>query len=169
MSRFVFWDTSAFLTLVNMRDTLHEQAVAVSKALAGESAHLLTTDAVLTEIANGLSKVSQRQLAHRIIVMVQQSVVLRKAEIVQINAEIWQRGWQLYGARFDKEWGLTDCMSFVVMQDKGVFEAFTFDSHFEQAGFVRLMRPNSSLHLLIEAMVCTNSPSYPSEKACSAF
>lgn len=141
MNRVVFWDTSAFLALANRRDALHHQAVAVSQNLARERAHLLTTDAVLTELANGLSKVGQRQVAQRTVSMMQQSVTYHAAEVVHIDAELWQRGWQLYCARPDKEWGLTDCLSFVVMQEKGVFEAFTADHHFEQAGFVRLLRP----------------------------
>lgn len=140
MSRIVFWDTSAFLALANTRDALHGQAVAVSQSLARENAQLLTTDAVLTELANGLSKVGQRQLAQRTVKMVYQSVPLRVAEVVHIDAEFWQRGWQLYCARPDKEWGLTDCLSFVVMQENEVFEAFTADHHFEQAGFIRLLR-----------------------------
>ena len=141
MSRVVFWDTSAFLALVNTHDALHRQAVAVSQSLARASAHLLTTDAVLTEIANGLSKVGQRQLAHRVVRMIQQSVRVNAAEVIHVDADLWQRGWQLYCARPDKEWGLTDCLSFVVMQERGIFEAFTADHHFEQAGFIRLLRP----------------------------
>ena len=57
----------------------------------------------------------------------------------RIDPALWQRGWQLYCARPDKEWGLTDCLSFVVMQEQGVFDAFTADHHFEQAGFIRLL------------------------------
>lgn len=141
MSRVVFWDTSAFLALVNTHDALHRQAVAVSQPLARASAHLLTTDAVLTEIANGLSKVGQRQLAQRIVSMIQQSVPANAAAVIHVDADLWQRGWQLYCARPDKEWGLTDCLSFVVMQERGILEAFTADHHFEQAGFIRLLRP----------------------------
>ncbi|MCB0105115.1 MAG: PIN domain-containing protein [Caldilineaceae bacterium] len=137
----MFWDTSAFLALVNARDELYSQAVTVSRNLAHEKAHLLTTDAVLTEIANGLSKVGHRPLAQRVVNMVRQSVKLQTAEVVHIDTTLWQRGWQFYCARPDKEWGLTDCLSFVVMQDKGVFESFTADHHFEQAGFIRLLQP----------------------------
>ena len=141
MNQLVFWDTAAFLALANVRDILHVQAVAVSRALAQDRARLLTTDAVLTEVANGLSKVGQRQLAQRIITMVQQSVRLQAAEVIHIDDLLWQRGWHLYCARSDKEWGLTDCLSFVIMQDSSVFEAFTADHHFEQVGFVRLLQP----------------------------
>jgi hypothetical protein len=50
------------------------------------------------------------------------------------------RGLALYAARPDKEWSLTDCVSFLVMQDHGVTEALTADHHFEQAGFVALLK-----------------------------
>ena len=101
---------------------------------------MLTTDAVLTEVANGLSRVGHRLLAQRIITLVQQSVALDTAELIHINADLWQRGWQLYTSRPDKEWGLTDSFSFIVMQEYAIAEAFTADHHFEQAGFVRLLR-----------------------------
>ena len=142
MSRTVFWDTAAFLALANTRDALHTQAVIVSRSLASEKARLLTTDAVLTELANGLSKVDQRQLAQRTITMVQQSALLNVAEVIHVTPELWQRGWQLYCSRLDKAWGLTDCLSFTVMQEQDVHEAFTADHHFEQAGFICLLRPD---------------------------
>jgi predicted nucleic acid-binding protein len=40
----------------------------------------------------------------------------------------------------DKEWGLTDCISFVVMQEQGLTDALTADHHFEQAGFTILLK-----------------------------
>ncbi|MCE7983896.1 MAG: hypothetical protein DYG89_22205 [Caldilinea sp. CFX5] len=91
------------MALANTRDALHRQAVAVSQSLARENVQLLTTDAVLTELANGLSKVGQRQLAQRTVKLVYQSVPLGVAEIVHIDAALWQRGWHLYCARPDKE------------------------------------------------------------------
>ena len=50
-----------------------------------------------------------------------------------------QSGLNLYEQRLDKDWGLTDCISFVVMQREQIQEAFTSDKHFEQAGFIRLL------------------------------
>jgi predicted nucleic acid-binding protein len=47
---------------------------------------------------------------------------------------------QLYRSRHDKEWSLTDCVSFVVMQDEGISDALTGDKHFEQAGFNALLK-----------------------------
>jgi predicted nucleic acid-binding protein len=60
---------------------------------------------------------------------------------VTLNPKLLEKGLALYESRLDKDWGLTDCTSFVVMQQRGITEAFTSDRHFEQAGFVRLMKP----------------------------
>jgi hypothetical protein len=51
-----------------------------------------------------------------------------------------ERGWALYADRPDKYWSLTDCISFVVMKDHQITEALTGDHHFEQAGFVALLK-----------------------------
>jgi hypothetical protein len=46
----------------------------------------------------------------------------------------------LYAQRPDKEWGLTDCASFLIMQERGITEALVYDDHFHQAGFIPLLR-----------------------------
>ena len=53
---------------------------------------------------------------------------------------LFQEGVQLYNARPDKDWSLTDCISFVVMQEHGLTDALTGDHHFEQAGFTALLK-----------------------------
>ena len=57
-----------------------------------------------------------------------------------MSSELFQRGLLLYQERKDKEWQLTDCISFVVMKDEGVKEALTGDRHFDQAGFTALLK-----------------------------
>jgi predicted nucleic acid-binding protein len=59
---------------------------------------------------------------------------------VPASPELFQRGVELFRARPDKEWSLTDCISFVVMTEKGLSEALTGDRHFEQAGFHALLK-----------------------------
>jgi predicted nucleic acid-binding protein len=140
MPETVFWDTAAFVALGNAGDELHQAAVEVSQELAQNQAHVLTTDAVLTEVANAFSRVAWRPIAWRLIEAMQQSVTIQVATIVYVDVDLWQRGWQLYRARADKNWGLTDCISFAVMTDYGIQRVFTYDHHFEQAGFVRLLR-----------------------------
>ncbi|MFZ2357872.1 MAG: PIN domain-containing protein [Anaerolineae bacterium] len=140
MPESVFWDTSAFVALGNRDDGLHSSAVAVNNELARQNAYILTTDVVLVEVANSFSKVAYRPLAQRIIEALQQSTRMGAATLVHIDEGLWRRGWNLFTKRPDKEWGLTDCISIVVMQERGVARAFTSDHHFEQAGFIRLMQ-----------------------------
>jgi len=45
----------------------------------------------------------------------------------------------LYKKYADKEWSLVDCISFIVMRERGIKQALTFDRHFEQAGFDAIM------------------------------
>ena len=68
---------------------------------------------------------------------------LRSTRVIPFNQNLFQAGLSLYETRLDKDWGLTDCISFVVMQREGILEAFTSDKHFEQAGFIRLLKPNN--------------------------
>ena len=53
---------------------------------------------------------------------------------------LYERGWQLYRDRPDKSWSLTDCISFVVMNDMNLRDALTGDKHFEQAGYVAILK-----------------------------
>jgi predicted nucleic acid-binding protein len=140
MSHQIFWDASAFVALGNKRDALHQRAVTVSRQLAQDQAQIITTSAVLTEVANGLSKVGWRTMAQTLIESTRQSAILGVAKIVHVDEQLWQRGWQMYQHRPDKEWGLTDCISFVIMTEYDIKEAFTADHHFEQAGFIRLIQ-----------------------------
>jgi len=65
--------------------------------------------------------------------------VSKNIEIVEIDKEIYKEAWNLYSSRNDKEWSLTDCTSFIVMNRRRITEAFTSDRHFEQAGFKILL------------------------------
>jgi predicted nucleic acid-binding protein len=55
--------------------------------------------------------------------------------VVRQSDDFYERGLILYSERPDKNWSLTDCISFVVMEAHGITEALTGDRHFEQAGF----------------------------------
>ena len=97
---------------------------------------MVTTEFVLLELADALCKPQQREevLAHCSVV--ETDLAFR---LVRATSELIQRGRNLYRERTDKEWPLTDCISFVVMQDHGLSEALTADHHFEQAGFKALL------------------------------
>jgi len=129
VKRSIFIDTSYVLALANTADKYHECARATSLSLR---ASFITTDAVLTEIGNAFSRIHWRALG---IAMINDLRTDPDIEIVSVDATLFDRAVTLYSTRLDKEWGLTDCISFVVMQERGLTHALTTDRHFDQAGF----------------------------------
>jgi predicted nucleic acid-binding protein len=75
--------------------------------------------------------------------MIQRLLAADHVTVIRLTPELFERAFALYSAHRDKEWGLTDCVSFVVMREKGIADALTSDRHFVQAGFRALMRPDS--------------------------
>lgn len=71
---------------------------------------------------------------------VRQSFDNPKIEVVPHTTSLFQRSLDLYEQRADKGWSHTDCASFCLMQDRNLLEALTHDRHFEQAGFIALLR-----------------------------
>ena len=128
----VFLDTSYAVALSARTDENHERAVQLAEELETSDAYFVTTRAVLLEIGNALSKVRHRAAAVRLLSALENDP---KIDIVPASDELYLRAFEIYRDRFDKEWGLIDCMSFVVMNDQGLTEALTADNHFRQAGF----------------------------------
>lgn len=124
-----FIDTGYILALANTADQYHERARATSLVVPPP---FLTTEAVLVEIGNALSKASWRQIG---IATLHDLRTDPDIEIMPVTTELFERAVDLYSARLDKEWGLTDCISFVVMQEHKLTHALTTDRDFEQAGF----------------------------------
>ena len=97
----------------------------------------LTTEAVLIEIGNGLSKPKSRALAIETIEDLRSDPV--RVEVLPVDTTLFDRSFALYRSRRDKTWGITDRISFVVMQERGIRQVLTTDEHFEQAGFQNLL------------------------------
>lgn len=132
--REVFADTFYFVALLSPSDQAYQSARA---ATANQHARLVTTAWVLTELANMLGKRESRAGFLHTLRVLQSD---RTAVIVGPEQRWFDAGIELYAARPDKDWSLTDCISFVVMQDRGIVEALTGDRHFEQAGFQALLK-----------------------------
>ena len=129
----VFADTYYYLALVNPSDNGHAKAVAFAKSA---TAPMVVTDWVITELADGLCAVANRPLFARLLSIIRGN----STTVVPFDAGLMERGLALFAERQDKDWSLTDCVSFVVMKEQGIFEALTADHHFEQAGFVALLK-----------------------------
>ena len=128
----VFLDTSYAVALSSTTDENHPRAAELADELEKSGAHFITTRAILLEIGNALSKVRHRSAAIKLLTALENDP---KVEIVAASDELYRQAFETYSDRVDKEWGLIDCMSFVVMNDEGITEALTADNHFRQAGF----------------------------------
>ena len=89
------------------------------------------------EIGNALSKLRFRHAAVKLLESLESDP---SVEIVPFSEELYQKAFTLFRERPDKEWGLIDCVSFVVMQERGIVAALTTDDHYRQMGFTALMR-----------------------------
>jgi uncharacterized protein len=134
MTNQIFVDTLFVVALVNRRDQYHAQASALAEKFDGYS--LLITHAVLLEIGNALARGFKREAAE----IIEHFLTSDEVEVVPITPELFEEAFTLYRSYSDKEWGMVDCISFVVMRRAGITQALTFDRHFAQAGFQGLMR-----------------------------
>ena len=130
----VFADAFYFFALLNEKDAAHETAKLFSFQT---DAPYVTTAWVLTEVGDGCADVERRNLFLQLLEMLHES---SDAKIIPASEELFERGVELFRQRPDKDWPLTDCISFVVMEDEGILDALTGDKHFEQAGFRALLK-----------------------------
>lgn len=133
----VFLDASYAIALSSARDQYHQRAVAISEKLEIDGTQLVTTRAVIIEIGNALSKQKYRDAAIELLTSLKEDPTV---EIIPLSEELFERAFSFYQSRQDKEWGITDCISFVVMQERGLTEALTADEHFHQAGYRTLLK-----------------------------
>jgi predicted nucleic acid-binding protein len=130
----VFADTVYYLALTNPRD---QYAAPATRFTAGFSGAFVTTAWVLTEVANALARGPNRAL---FLDLYHDLADDRRVTIVPPNQELFEQGIELYAKRPDKEWSLTDCISFIVMREYGLTDALTADHHYQQAGLTVLLQ-----------------------------
>lgn len=133
----VFADTGYWAALQDSRDRLHERALALTRGL--EARRIVTTQMVLAEVLNmfGSRGERQRRLAGEVVERAERSL---DVEIVPQTDEQFRAALERYTERPDQTWSLTDCASFIVMEERGITDAFAHDRDFEQAGFTALLR-----------------------------
>ncbi len=132
--RKAFADTQFYLAILSPDDADHRRAKEASARFHGD---VVTTHWVLMEVGDAFCAPRNRP---RFLALLNLLGADPNAAIVPADAAWFERGVDLYRRRPDKEWSLTDCISFVVMEEHGIREALTADEHFEQAGFIALLR-----------------------------
>jgi predicted nucleic acid-binding protein len=130
----VFGDTSFYLALLSPSDTDHAKAVELSRR---DDFNVLTTGFALLELGNTLSRPEDRPRFLALLTALRGDPTTL---IVAPDQPLLDAGLALFADRPDKSWSLTDCMSFVVMTRHQLTNALTADHHFEQAGFIALLK-----------------------------
>lgn len=129
----VFADTSFYIALLSANDRHHEAAARWARAHEGIT---LTTEYVLIEVANYYCGRNRRDAFGELWISLKGDT---ESVVVSSSPDWFANGVLLYRQRADKDWSLTDCISFVVMRQYGLADALTCDHHFEQAGFTVLL------------------------------
>ena len=130
----IFIDSSYVLALVDRRDQNHSRAIQLVRGY--DNVPMIVTDAILLEIGAALAYGFRKQVVQ----IIEEFQTSQNFEIVHLSLDLFDQAFQFFKKHQDKEWSLTDCVSFVVMEQRRMSQALTFDHHFQQAGFVALMR-----------------------------
>jgi predicted nucleic acid-binding protein len=131
----IFADASFYIGFLNRADQYHELAVQVDKRLFGYQ--IYTSEMVITEALNSLSKFGPWV---RIPAVLYVHKMQDKTYVVEQTHELFEQALQIYQQYRDKAWSLTDCSSFVIMEDLEINDVLTTDAHFKQMGRRNLMQ-----------------------------
>ena len=134
--RAVFLDTSFVIALENKDDPHHARAKELDGELLQQDAILVFHWGILIEIADGFARLARRDRGLELLAKLTSEAGY---DVLPITEPLLQGALDLYRARVDKEWSLTDCISFVLMKWQGLTESLTADNHFRQAGFKALL------------------------------
>lgn len=128
----IFADSFYWLALLNPEDAYHQKVKSLS--LPGR---LVVTGAIQLEVMDSFSDQRLRPLA---LAFWQECSANPDLLVVPLDDALLRKGVELFDQRPDKDWSLTDCISFTVMSERGIVDALTGDHHFEQAGFRAVFR-----------------------------
>lgn len=135
----LFADTSGFGNLADPTQPFHALAARLYRSARNMNRKVMTTNYVIAELV-ALMTTPLRFSRPEIVAFIDDLKASPYVEIVHIDPFSDDEAWQLLKSRQDKEWSLVDCASIVVMTRRGITDALTTDHHFEQAGFVRLLK-----------------------------
>ena len=125
----VFADTVYWFALLNPRDALHRKAFEASHNF--DAGQLVTSEMVFAELLNSVSAAGQDR---------RNAAATAIASFLPQTPQLFDSAFKRYQQSPDKSWSLTDCASFVIMEEQQLTSALTHDQHFVQAGFQALLR-----------------------------
>lgn len=128
----IFLDTSYIIALETADDQHHDVALAHWQNLTRSLPLLVTTSYVFDEIVTFFNSRNRHAKAVEIGNRLLRSSLI---DLVHVDEILFYTGWDYFQQYQDKQYSLTDCISFIVMQEREISVALTFDRHFTQAGF----------------------------------
>lgn len=142
----VFVDTVYWIATINPKDQWASEARA-AKSQLGQQTLLVTTDEVLAEVLTAFSKTGRKsnhkqdtRLREAVVEAVEKIRANPNVEVIPQSRDSFDRGLELYKARADKDYSLTDCISMNAMRDRSIQKILSADHHFEQEGLTILMK-----------------------------
>ena len=131
----VFLDTGYVIALESRDDQHHEVATTHWRQFAPEITSIVTTTCVVGELLTFFNNRNQHAKAVEIGQRIMSSSL---TELVHVDEALFDAGWRYFQRHSDKRYSLTDCVSFLVMDQLDIQYALAFDRHFLQAGYHRL-------------------------------
>ena len=125
--RIVFADTLYWIALTNSRDQWHQRAVSINAEFS--EARLVTTDSVLTELANFFAKYGE-VMRRKVALAIRSVLSDEEVEVLSESRQTFLDGLMLYESRSDKAYSLTDCIAMNVMSKCGITDVLTHDTQF---------------------------------------
>ena len=135
--RAVFADTGYWFALLHPGDQHHARSVEVTAGLG--QASIVTTQMVLIEVFNAMAATGAVGRRH-ITQLLDRLEHDPDVEVIPQTDVQFRAAVKRYASRSDQRWILTDCASFLVMEERNINEALAYDRDFEQAGFSALLR-----------------------------
>lgn len=135
----LFIDTSGWGNLIDTSQPYHQIAKKVYQEAKQQQRQLITSNYIITELVALLTS-PLRLPRNQIIGFIQSIKNSPYITVYHIDNNLDLLAWELLISREDKQWSLVDCSSFMIMQQEGLLECLTNDIHFEQAGFIRLLK-----------------------------
>ncbi|MDQ2808077.1 MAG: PIN domain-containing protein [Chloroflexota bacterium] len=131
--RQIFIDSSYLIALELVTDGNHRKALEHWERVRNSIDVLVATSYVLDET---VTYFNSRNLHAKAVKIGDDLLQSSAVQLVQVDENLLRKGWIYFKQHSDKRYSLTDCISFIVMQQLGIQTALTFDRHFSQAGFI---------------------------------
>ncbi|MGI0481904.1 type II toxin-antitoxin system VapC family toxin [Geminocystis sp. CENA526] len=132
MKSLYFLDTSYIIALEIVNEDYHQQVLQHWQTLAIYQPLLVTTTYIFDEIVTFFNN---RNLHYKAVEIGNRLIESSEIQLIEIDQKLFNEGWLYFQKYKDKSYSLTDCLSFIIMEQNNIYQALTLDHHFVQAGF----------------------------------